>query len=95
MYIFLFCASCFEEKLHIPVSFQAFMRETSVKTISIKEKPCMSLIRPYSDMDQKGIRVWWINNCRCSACTQPPIFRKGAYYGTIDKLGLQALMTKR
>lgn len=71
------------------------MHETSMETISITENPCMSLIRPYSDMDQKGIRVWWINNGRCSASTQPPIFKKGAYYGTIDKLGLQGLMTKR
>lgn len=55
----------------------------------------MSLIRRYSDMDQKGIRVSWINNGRCSACTKPPIFKKGAYYGTIDKLGLEDLMTKR
>ena len=27
--------------------------------------------------------------------TQPPIFKDRAYYGTIDKLGLRGLMTKR
>lgn len=61
-------AVALKQKLLIPYSACRRLHVKLYWRLWASEKnPCMSLIRPYNDMDQKGIRVWWIDSCRCSA----------------------------